>query len=496
MLITEALERHATDRPHAPAAADAGRSVDYETLAAEVRTTAAALRRHGVGPGDRVAICLPNGLDFLVAALASAWVSATFVPLAPADPARRRAQIVADCQPALVLTASAADAGRLAGHPPVTVDGLRAAPGAGAPHPAPAAAPAYMIYTSGTTGTPKGVVIGHPAFTAALEDVVAAVDMGPRSRLMCVSSFHFDGSFGNLFGGVYAGGFVTIPDRARLVFPRNFVRWVERHGVDVTSFSPSYLRLLLTGRDAQRLAGGSLRVVAVGGEAASAADLLALQRAAPQVAMYNRYGPTETTIAVSHHRLLPDELEPGRPVPIGRPHPGVTFHLRDEQGRPVTDAGLPGELWIGGDQLMDGYWAAPDLTAGVLRDDVAPGGRAYRTGDLVSVDGDGVHTWHDRVDRVVKRSGVRISLAEVSAALSAAPGVSAAVAVAHGAPPDTEIVAFVVSDRPAAGLRASAAELVPETMLPDAIEVVPAIPLTTAGKVDERRLLTAWAEGR
>ncbi len=461
----------------------------------EVRATASGLQRLGVGVGDRVAICLPNSVDFLVAALASAWIAATFVPLAPADPQRRRSLLVEDCDPALVVTAPQADPAWLRGRRGVTLAELQSAPGVPAERPGADPAPAYIIYTSGTTGTPKGVVIGHQAMSAALEDTIAAVGIGGESRLMCVSSFHFDGSFAHLFGGVHAGGLVTIPDRNRLLFPRNFVRWVKRHGIDITSFSPSYLRLLLAGREVEVLAGSELRVIALGGEAASAADVRALNRAAPQVAVYNRYGPTETTIAVSHHRLAGD-LAPGLPVPIGRANPGVTFHLLDEQHHPVGEPGRPGELWIGGDQLMDGYWGSPGLTAEVLRDDVVPGARVYRSGDLVSVDGNGIHTWLDRLDRVVKRSGVRVSLAEVSSALADAPGVSAAVAVAHEAPPDTRIVAFVVSGASAVDVRAAASDLLPATMMPDVIEVVPALPLTGSGKVDERRLLSGWLGGR
>lgn len=493
MLITEALERHGRDRPHAPAVTDEGRSLDSAGLLAEVRAAAAALRRHGVQPGDRVAVCLPNSVEFLVVALAAAWAGATFVPIAPADPAARRSQLLDDCGPALVVATPGPDPGWLRGRRAVSAAELRETRGA-APEPRSegAPAPAYLIYTSGTTGAPKGVVIGHPALSAALADYADAVGMGPGSRVMCVSSFHFDGSFGNLFGGVLAGSLVTIPVRDRLAFPRNFVGWARRQGVDVTSFSPSYLRLLLAGGGLAALAGGPLRAVTLGGEALHAADVVALQAVLPGVAVYNRYGPTETTIGVTHHRLLAADLAPGCPVPIGRPHPGVTFHVLDEHGRP---AGGPGELWIGGDQLMDGYWASPELTASVLRDDVVAGTLAYRTGDLVSVDG-GVHTWLDRLDRVVKRRGVRISLAEVSAAFSGAAGVSAAIAVAHGAPPDTEIVAFVVTEAPAGAVRAAASELLPATMMPDVIEVVGELPVTPAGKIDEERLLAAWLEPR
>ena len=98
--------------------------------------------------------------------------------------------------------------------------------------------------------------------------------------------------------------------------------------------------------------------------------------------MFNRYGPTETTIAVTHEELTPELIADGT-VPIGRPHPALTFHLVDDSGHLIDNADRVGELYIGGPQLMSGYWGAPELTAEVLRTDVVRGETVYRTGDLM-----------------------------------------------------------------------------------------------------------------
>jgi non-ribosomal peptide synthetase component F len=282
---------------------------------------------------------------------------------------------------------------------------------------------------------------------------------------------------------------VTIPARPALLFPRNFLRWIDAHAVDVTGFTPTYLRLLAAGRALPALGAGPLRLVALGGEALAAADVLGLLDAAPQLRVFNRYGPTETTIAVAHHRLVATDLVAGEPVPVGRPHPGSSFHVLGDDLRPVP-AGTPGELWIGGAQLMDGYWHAPELTAAVLRSDVVAGATVYKTGDLARADADGLVTWLDRVDRVVKRRGVRISLAELTDALSGIGAVHAAAALARGPAPDTEILAFVVAE-PAdlPGVRTALAARLPEAMLPDRIVAVASMPLTNSGKLDERALL-------
>jgi D-alanine--poly(phosphoribitol) ligase subunit 1 len=305
-----------------------------------------------------------------------------------------------------------------------------------------------------------------------------------------VSPFHFDGSFGTLFPTLYSGGAVVIRPREALLFPRTFFSAVKREAVNYTGFSPSYLQLLLSSPQMGQLADTGLGVVALGGEASSIADIRALWAAAPQVAVFNRYGPTETTIAVTHVKVTPESIAGGT-VSMGRPHPGVTFHVVDGAGRVVEAANQVGELYIGGDQLMEGYWGAPALTDEVLRTDVVAGQTVYRTGDLVYRTDDGEYVYVDRADRVMKRHGVRISLVELGEALRGLDGVSAAACVAFDDGGQTGIVAFVVADGPvdALDLRRAAAHQLPESMLPDRFEAVDSLPLTRSSKLDERRLL-------
>ena len=196
--------------------------------------------------------------------------------------------------------------------------------------------------------------------------------------------------------------------------------------------------------------------------------------------------------SLSRTLQLTPEMIAGGIVPMGEPHPGTSFYLADENGAIVEEADRVGELYIGGPQLMEGYWGAQALTEEVLRTDIVPGQTVYRTGDLVYRDQERRYVYVDRVDRVIKRSGVRISLVELSEAMRSLEGVSAAACVLFDDEGELGIVAFVVTDNPISphDLHRAARERLPDTMLPNRIELVDALPLTASSKLDERLLLS------
>ena len=494
--VLSAVIGHADIAPDRPAVQDLDRELSYAELAVEISTKAVGLIQRGVQEGDRVALHLPNSVDFVVAALACLRVGAIFVPLAVTDPAKRVDAILENCTPVLVVTSGEPSDGDAPTHrlghaawvrfvdldtsesvvlPPLTGQTERVV---------------YAIYTSGTTGSPKGVMIGDCAFGAAVRSTASALQLDSRTRTLCVSPFYFDGSFGTLFPTLFVGGSVVIRPREALLFPRTFFNAILREKITYTGFSPSYLKLLLANSQMEKLKDSSLGIVALGGEASSVTDIQALWEAVPTVRVFNRYGPTEATIAVTHIELTPELVAEGE-VPIGIPHPEVTFHIADSDGHPVTVDGVVGELYIGGRQLMTGYWGAPALTEAVMRADIVGGETVYRTGDLVYRNERGHYIFVDRADRVVKRSGVRISLLELGDALKSVPGVTDATCVVYDRTGELSIAAFVVTDGTTSvhDVHMGARDELPDTMLPDRIDVVDVLPLTPSGKLDERRLL-------
>jgi D-alanine--poly(phosphoribitol) ligase subunit 1 len=490
--VLGAVLDHADRAPDRPAVKDLDRALTRGELRAAAGRVAAGLLQKGVEPGDRVALLIGNSVDFVVAALGCLWAGATFVPLAITDPDIRRAQIVADCRPAQVITAGSdqtAPSGLPAGTAWTPLSALTVA-GGRTPPPITGAI-AYIIYTSGTTGVPKGVQVPQAAFFTAVQACADAVGLTADDRALCVSPVHFDGSFSAMFPPLVRGVPLVIPDREALLFPRRFFSIVASEGITTTSFSPSYLRLLRFSGRLARLADTRLKVMALGGEAPSTADIRAVWAASPGLRVVNRYGPTETTIAVAHLELTPELLDAGQ-VPIGHPHPGSSFHLVDEHGKLVDRPGAVGELYIGGPQLMAGYLNDSARSSAVLRTDLIDGGTLYRTGDLVFRDDRDNYVYVGRSDRVIKRHGVRMSLVEVTEALGGIDGVASAACTTFDLEGDLGVVAFVVPDRELTPLavRQAASQRLPATMLPDHFVLVADLPLTSSSKVDERRLLT------
>lgn len=485
--------RHACERAGAPALTDSKGSCSYGELADRVAATAAGLTSLGVEPGSRVALRLPNSTAFVVVALACLWIGAPFVPLPMDDPTARLGRTILDCDPLVIITDNDTEksspiefAGRRVVDAAMLLRGSGRAPECARD----AERDAYLIYTSGTTGTPKGIRTPERAFRAAITSAAEILGLDETTRSLCVSPFHFDGSYGTVFPTLVAGGCLVIPGREQLLFVKPFFTALAAEGITHTGFTPSYLRLLLDWPSSSALSSSELKTLGLGGEECVAADVARLWELLPGLRVFNRYGPTETTIEVTTYEVEPDDVAAGI-VPIGEPHPGVSFHVVDEEGRSVIDAARVGELYIGGDQVMRGYWRDDQLTAQVLRDDVVAGTTVYRSGDLVYRDDRGRYVYVGRADSVVKRNGVRISLHEVARVLRGVEGVSEAVCLPMEHDGRLGIAGFVEA-RPEVtvpDLREMAGAQLPSTMIPDELFVVPRLPLGSSGKVDQCRLL-------
>ena len=270
----EALELilgHAEDHPTHLAVQDDEESLTYGELRERVTAVAAGLSALGVTPGDRVALRIPNSAGFVAAALGCLSIGAPFVPLAADDPPARHARILESSAPRLSVCGNR-------GGPPARTDtapGIGREVGMGAllaqsgPAPSPASdarRDAYLIYTSGTTGEPKGVRTPQNAFTWATVTATDILGLDSTTRTLCVSPFHFDGSYGTAFPTLIAGGSLVIPRRDELLYLKRFFRAVLQEDITHSGFSPSYLRLLLASPGMAGLGASGLKSLGLGGE--------------------------------------------------------------------------------------------------------------------------------------------------------------------------------------------------------------------------------------
>ncbi|MGW1684359.1 amino acid adenylation domain-containing protein [Streptomyces albidoflavus] len=482
------FECQARRTPGAVALVSGERTVRYGELDGRANTLAHDLRAGGAAPGERVALLLPRGPELIAAVLGVLKSGAAYLPLDPSLPTARLARLLDDGAPVTLLTTASV----LTGHPgigtdeaPWTVRLVEEVEGGPTAHPPEGGArpedPAYCIYTSGSTGDPKGVVVPHRGPV----NLVRGHGVGHAApRTLQWTSPAFDVSVQEIFTTLCTGAELVLIDDEVRHDAAAVAEAVRRHGVERLFMPCTPLRYLLeTGPELP-----SLREVYSAGEALHLTPAFRRFLAAhPGCALYNQYGPTETSVIVTSHRVDPDgEAWP----PVGTPVPGARIILRDHAGREVLP-GAVGEIHVGGAPVAYGYHDRVAETADAFLTD-GSGSVLYRTGDLGRWRTDGTLQYCGRTDDQVKIRGHRVEPAEVRTALGALPGVRDAAVVSrrdrHG---DHELVAYVVpaepdGDRP--DLRAALSAVLPGHLVPRHLVHLDRLPVNTSGKLDRAAL--------
>ncbi|OMB99920.1 non-ribosomal peptide synthetase [Mycobacterium sp. NS-7484] len=445
---------------------------------------AAELSRRGVTDETPVPIRLRRGPDYVVAMLAVLKSGGLIVPLDPAMPEERVAEIVRQIsadQSSPVLIDDALLAAVNADSDSESETDYRPAPvypGQGA----------YIVFTSGTTGKPKGVIGTHQALLAYAADHArqvlqpAAKRLGRPLRVAHAWSFTFDAAWQPL-AALLDGHTVHIIGDAVQRDAEALVDTIGRFAIDMIDTTPSMFASL---RAAGLLTRVPLAVLALGGEAIDTATWQGIQDECERTWMsaHNCYGPTETTVEA----LVAAIAEYGQPC-IGRPTDSTSAYVLDGWLRPVPD-GVYGELYLAGGQLTRGYLGRAGETARrFVADPFTPGARMYRTGDVVRRNPEsGAIEFLGRSDDQVKIRGFRVEPGEVAATLHTHPGVRHAHVAVRQHRSGPRLIAYVVSDTPVAELRRMLSATLPRHLVPHHIVMVDEIPLTTNGKVDDATL--------
>ncbi|MEY9963750.1 non-ribosomal peptide synthetase-like protein [Streptacidiphilus sp. MAP12-16] len=467
--LLDILDATTLAHPLEPALDDGRTVLSYRALAAEVDALRRTLAAAGIGVGDRVGVRVPSGTaDLYVCILAVLAAGAAYVPVDAEDPDERAELVFTEAGVCAVLGENRLltrkqDPHGSTGRPTLTDD-------------------AWIIFTSGSTGKPKGVAVTHRS-AAAFVDAEAALfqqdePLGPGDRVMAGLSVAFDASCEEMWlAWRYGACLVTVP-RAQVRSGADLGPWLVDQEISVVSTVPTLAALW----PADAL--GDVRLLIFGGEACP--PELAERLTTEGREVWNTYGPTEATVVACAAQLT------GRaPVRIGLPLDGWELAVVDEQGQ-VVGMGESGQLVIGGvglarylDPVKDAATYAPLESVGW--------DRAYRSGDLVLAEPDGL-VFLGRADEQIKLGGRRIELGEVDAVLQSLPGVTGAAAAVRTARGGNQLlVGYLVTDQDPGqpfdhdeAVRRLRAAL-PAAMVP-LLARVDDLPARTSGKVDRDAL--------
>ncbi|MFF7443572.1 amino acid adenylation domain-containing protein [Streptomyces sp. NPDC008122] len=498
--IHELIARRAVRTPDAPALITDEETLGYGVLDARAGALAARLRTAGVGRGDTVGVLLERGVSLVVTALAVLKCGAAYLPLDPQLPEARlrlmledagvrltatdRDHVTAVAAPAVLLVdevgeAGEADASEAAGEESrATGDDLM-----------------YVMFTSGSTGRPKGVGVTHRNVVELARD--RDVRAGGAPRMLVHSATGFDASVFEIWVPLLNGGSLVLMhgDGTDLA---ETARAVREHAVTTAYFTVGLFHVMADeGLDTLR----RLREVWTGGDVAGPASVQRVLTHCPDTVLVHSYGPTETTFA-SHNQWFGtgERALRGAGLHLGRPMDNTRSHVLDDALRPVPP-GVPGELYVAGAHVARGYVGRAGLTAERFVPDPfeGDGSRMYRTGDRVMWTAAGELRFLGRADGQIKLRGVRIEPGEVERALAAHPSVGQAlVVVREDRPGEKSLVGYVVPRADASatsGPSVTGAELLdaaratlPEHLVPSAVVVLDALPLTVNGKPDRAAL--------
>ncbi|WP_173390853.1 non-ribosomal peptide synthetase, partial [Actinomadura litoris] len=476
--LPELFEARVAVDPGAVAVVFEGVEWTYGEVEERANRLARLLVSRGVGAESVVGVRLDRSADLVVALLGVVKAGGAYLPIDPGYPADRVAYVVEAAGAVCVVTPEVmAESAEFSGE--ALEEGARTL-GAGNP--------AYVIFTSGSTGRPKGVVVSHAGIVNRLGWMQSRFGLAAGDRVLQKTPAGFDVSVWEFFWPLLEGATLVVarPDGHR--DPAYLASLVREQRVTTLHFVPSMLEAFLAEPSAGACDG--VRRVICSGEALPLAVQQRFFAVLPGVELHNLYGPTEASVDVTAWRCRPEQVE--GPVPIGAPVANTRVYVLDGSLGAVP-VGMPGELYLAGVQLARGYVGRAGLTAErFVASPFEVGGRLYRTGDVVRWNRDGQIEFLGRVDEQVKIRGFRIEPAEVQAVIAAHPAVEQAAVVVH----DKRLVAYVVAgDDVSESVREFAARQLPEYMVPSAVVVLDALPLSVNGKLDRKALPAPDFEG-
>lgn len=505
-LIHQQFEKQVKHTPKQVAVIDENQSLTYEQLNQKANQLAHYLIKKGVKPDSIIPLFVERSLEFIIGMLAILKAGGAYLALDTTLPQEALKFRLEDANATLIITQQPLNRYLRDTSPTVINIDDEWDIIAQEPKTNPSArvhlnSLVYVIYTSGSTGKPKGVAVEHQQLCNYVYSIQERLELPSNGHFANVSSFAADLGNTGIFPPLCSGGCVHIISQDRMMDAEGFAEYCNRHPIDCLKIVPSHLSTLLIAAKHPEKILPSKRLI-LGGEALNWQLISQIKQYAPHCPIYNHYGPTETTIGVLTNEVTTDKpVTDLNTVPLGRPIGNTQIYILDKYLEPVP-IGVPGELYIGGNNLSRGYLNQPKLTAErFIENPFKQAGsreqgareKIYKTGDLARYLPDGTIEFLGRIDRQIKIRGFRIELGEIEAILRQYSDIQAAVVMPWEASPgNTRLVAYLVNHSSKkienAELSHFLAQKLPEFMIPNHFLWLETLPLTANGKINYAEL--------
>ncbi len=491
--IIDLFNKQVKEKPESVALICEGDSFSYKELDERSNQVANFLITKGVSNNDIIPLCLDRSLDLFACILGILKCGGTYVPIDPNLPKERINYILKDTKGKIALTSVLFDnmldeeftslicieskeiqlCSKESPKVNVSLESL-----------------AYIIYTSGTTGKPKGVEISHKALTNYIQYAMTTYFIESQLKCVLFTSISFDLTVTSIFTPLCTGG--TIDIITSMEHDVEVLNALGDKNFDVLKLTPSHVEALIgtLNNKHKSYEGKGSKVFILGGEPLPAETVKKLYTYyGDKVTIWNEYGPTESTVGCISEKLETNDVN--LIVPIGKPTSNVKAYILDAFLEPVP-IGVIGELYLGGEQLANGYLNLPKLTQDkFIINPFNKKERLYKTGDLAKWIENGKIVYNGRIDNQVKIKGYRIELDEIIQHLRSKPGIDEAIVIAKELQEgDKELVAYIVSsnEQNSEELREYLSSFLPNYMLPSYYIQLESLLLTKNGKIDQKAL--------
>lgn len=478
-----------------------GTSYTYDEMNTYANKLANYLITHGVGPEKIVGIFIERSADFVMAMLAVLKAGAAYVPIDPSYPEDRIQHMVKESGAQIVITQNKfSSEANFDNVTIVNIDAdeqqIRAQKSENPAMQSSLDNLMYIIFTSGSTGMPKGIAVELRNFQNYIQGIIKHLKITKPQNYAVISTLAADLGLTNVFGALCTGGTLHVLSYDRSCDPDAVSEYFRDNKIDIMKAVPSHFEVLMTAENPEYIVPHNTLILA--GEGLSWETVRKIKALNPDCVIENHYGPTETTVSAMAYPI-PNDLNShsSNIVPIGRPIGNVKTYVLDSYLNPVP-AGIPGELYIGGEGVSRGYVNNPELTNSSFIPNPfseVKGDRLYKTGDKVKYLYNGTVDILGRMDRQVKIRGYRIELGEIESAITSIPYVKdSVVQVKEVSKTDKRIVSYIVFEKdflmedPFTDLRKKLNKILPDYMIPNHMLEMDSLPLNANGKVDVYKL--------